>query len=162
MRAGYRWLIIVLMVIAPIVNVLIGLSAKGWAGDPWPIIGNAFVFWGVGVRLFSAGLSQIMRPQFTSASLLGAKNAGADQVVQELGFANVAIGTVGLVATLWLSGWTAAAALAGCIFLGFAGFRHVAKRGKNANELVETYTDIFVAVVLAIYLIVTLASALQH
>jgi len=155
-------LIIGLMVVAPIANVLIRLSAQGWTGDLWPIIGNAFVFWGVGVRLFTAGLSQIVRPQFTATTLLGVTNTGANQIVQELGSANVAIGAVGVIATVWLSAWTPAAALAGCVFLGFAGVRHIAKPGKNANELVETYTDIFVALVLAVYLIVTLVAAVHR
>lgn len=156
MRAAYRLLILAIMVVLPILGVVLGLAGSGWSADPWPFIGNWFVFWGVGVRLFTAGVSQIVRPQFTSVSILGAENAGAGQVVQELGFANVAMGVVGLIATLWLPGWTVPAALFGAIFLGLAGFRHIAKKHKNANEAVDTYTDVFVAVILAAFVIVTL------
>lgn len=160
MRWMYPALILVLTVIAPVIHVVVALAASGWSADPWPIIGYAFVFWGVGIRLFTAGLSQLLRPQFTSQQILGEKGSGANQIVQELGAANVAIGGIGLVATIWLSAWIPAAGLAGCFFLGFAGLRHIAKRGKNLKESVATYTDLFVAIVLAVYLIVTLIAAL--
>ncbi|HET8926274.1 MAG TPA: hypothetical protein VFN24_00405 [Microbacterium sp.] len=161
MRLAYPAIILVLTVVAPIVNVIVVLAASGWTADPWPVIGSAFVFWAVGIRLLTAGLSQILRPGFTSEGILGAKDGSANQIVQELGAANVGMGAIGLIATLWLPAWIPAAALAGGFFLGFAGLRHVAKKGKGLNEAVATYTDIFVALVLAVYLIVMLVRALQ-
>lgn len=157
----YKLLIILLMVVLPIAGVVFDLLRTGGTIDLWSSVGNWFVFWAVGVRLFTAGISQIIRPQFTSQSILGTKNSGAEQIVQELGFANVAIGTVGLVATLWLPDWTVPAALAGCIFLGLAGFRHIAKKNKNSKEAIDTYTDIFGSLVLAAFLIVTLVTSLK-
>lgn len=152
----YRLLIVLITIVLPVLGVVFDLSGSGWTADPWPSIGKWFVFWGVGIRPFTAGIVQIVYPKFTSSSILGTTNKGADQVVQELGFANVALGAVGLVASWWLPGWTFPAALAGAIFLGLAGLRHVAKRAKKPNEAVDTYTDIFVAVVLAAFLIVSL------
>ena len=157
----YRLLIILLMVVLPIAGVVFDLVRTAGTIDLWSSIGNWFVFWAVGVRLFTAGVSQIFRPQFTSQSILGTRNSGADQIVQELGFANVAMGAVGLVATLWLPDWIVPAALAGAIFLGLAGFRHVAKKNKNPMEALDTYTDIFGCVVLAAFLTVTLVTSLQ-
>lgn len=40
------------------------------AVDILPLIGKWFVFWTVGVRLFTAGLRQIWRPQFTAQKIL--------------------------------------------------------------------------------------------
>ncbi len=160
-RLAYPVIIIVLTIVAPVANVIVVLASSGWTADPWPVIGNAFVFWAVGIRLLAAGISQIVRPGYTSENILGAKNASSNQIVQELGAANVGMGVIGLIATLWLLAWTPAAALAAGIFLAFAGLRHVAKKGKGPHENVATYTDIFVALVLAAYLIVMLVRALQ-
>lgn len=162
MRPVYPVVIVVLTVVAPLVHILVVLAGSGWTADPWPVIGSAFVFWAVGIRLLAAGLSQILRPGFTSQGILGTKDGSANQIVQELGAANVGMGVIGLVATLWLAEWIPAAALVACIFLGFAGLRHVAKKGKNVNEAVATYTDIFVALVLAAYLVATLVTTLAR
>ena len=161
MRLAYPVIVLVLTVVAPIVHIIVALAASGWTADPWPVIGWAFVFWAVGIRLLTAGLSQMVRPGFTSQGILGGKDGSANQIVQELGAANAAMGGIGLIATLWLPAWISAAALAGGFFLGFAGLRHIAKKGKSVNEQVVTYTDIFVALVLAAYLIATLVGALQ-
>jgi hypothetical protein len=162
MRLAYPVIIIVLTVVAPVAHVIVVLAASGWTADPWPVIGSAFVFWAVGIRLLAAGISQILRPGFTSQGILGTKDGSANQIVQELGAANVGMGVIGLIATLWLPAWIPAAALAAGIFLGFAGLRHITKRGKNLREAVATYTDLFVALVLAVYLIATLVGALSR
>jgi hypothetical protein len=69
----------------------------------WAVVGKWWVFWAVGVRLLSAGIRQILQPRFTSETILGIKGAEVLMVVRELGFANAAIGTVG-VASLFFSG----------------------------------------------------------
>lgn len=65
------------------------------------------------------------------------------QVVQELGLANLSLGTVALVSSL-VPGWGLLGALPGAIYLGLAGIRHLTKRGKGTNELVATWTDLLV------------------
>ncbi|HVO62511.1 MAG TPA: DUF6790 family protein [Terriglobales bacterium] len=74
-----------------------------------------FVFWGVGVRLLTAGVSQIIRPRYTAETILGLKGADAQFVVRELGFANTAMGVVGCL-SLGLQSWQIPAGVAGAIF----------------------------------------------
>jgi hypothetical protein len=58
--------------------------------------GKWFVFWAVGIRAFTAGLHQVIRPQFTAKEILGIKGSQQFIIVQELGFANISIGTLGI------------------------------------------------------------------
>jgi hypothetical protein len=146
-------MILGLMVVAPIVSIVSEYSVGGGAGDVLLLAGKWFVFWAVGVRLFTAGLSQALRPGFTAGNILG---GGADrsvfQVVQELGFANLGMGLIGILA-LPFSGWIVPAAVAGGLFLGLAGIRHIVKPGKNTKELIATLTDLLVFVVLLVFVI---------
>ncbi|THG32112.1 hypothetical protein E6C70_13270 [Glaciibacter flavus] len=61
------------------------------------------------------------------------------------------MGVVALVAA-FVPGWGILGALPGAIYLGLAGLRHIAKRGKKTEETVATWTDllVFVVVVVAI------------
>lgn len=71
--------------------------------------GKWFTFWGVGVRLFLAGLSQAFRPQFTAQGILGIGDESAFVLVREIGFGNLAIGTLGLL-SLVIPAWLLPAA----------------------------------------------------
>ena len=66
--------------------------------------GQLHVFWAVGVRLFIAGLRQIVQPRYTAETILGVKDPDATLIVRELGFANTAIGSAGL-GSIYLAGW---------------------------------------------------------
>ena len=87
-----------------------------------PLVGKWFVFWSVGVRLLTAGLRQILQPEYTANVILGLRS-GESLVVRELGFANVALGAVGMF-SLAFPTWRLPAALAGGIFYGLAGLNH--------------------------------------
>src|SRR5580704_612700 len=54
--------------------------------------GKWFVFWGVGIRLFLAGISQVGRPSFTASNIFRIKDISAEKIVSELGYANVSMG----------------------------------------------------------------------
>jgi hypothetical protein len=125
--------------------------------DPVLAFGSAFLFWGVGTRLLVAGISQILRPEFTIQNILGEANAGASQIAQELGFANVSIGIAAVVGAI-VPGWGVPVAIAGGLFLGLAGFRHVAKKNPGMKEIVATWTDILVFVAMAGYVIYSIAN----
>lgn len=153
----YYAMVIGLMVVAPLVSIAIELAVVGPA-HALAVVGKWFLFWGVGVRLLIAGLSQTFRPEFTAQNILGEKNSSANQVVRELGFANIGFGVVGLVAP-WVAGWAVPGAIAPAIFLGVAGILHIIKRGKNGKEWVATTTDLLVAVVLAIFVVCSLLTS---
>ena len=60
------------------------------------LVGKWFTFWGVGARLFLAGLNQVFRPSFTAEEIFEIGDPAVLPIVREIGFANLAIGTFGL------------------------------------------------------------------
>jgi hypothetical protein len=116
------------------------------------------VFWGIGVRLFAAGISQIARPRFTSKTILGIDAPEADQVVQELGFANAAIGAAALISSL-VPSWAPAIGFAGGLFLLLAALRHTPKKDKNAKEWTALATDYLVGIIALVFAVSSLLSA---
>jgi hypothetical protein len=149
----YLAIVILLMGVMPVGSILVEHFGGGPASaDWWALIGKWFVFWAVGIRLATAGLRQIVQPAFTAEKIFEIEDRRAQIVVQELGFANLAIGVVAILTQAWPE-WTAAAALVGAIFYGLAGAKHVLKGGQNRNEMIATVSDIFIFVVLAAYLI---------
>lgn len=156
METMYLVMVLGLMVVAPIVSIVVELVATGGSGDLMLLAGKWFTFWAVGVRLFVAGLSQSFRPEFTAKNILGSTTTdrSVTQIVQELGYANLAFGTVGIL-SLPLAGWVLPAAAAGGLFLGLAGIRHIVKPHKNGKEWLATLTDLFVAVVVLAFVIYT-------
>ncbi|HWM16167.1 MAG TPA: hypothetical protein VNP97_06215 [Microbacterium sp.] len=142
----YVVVILLLTVVAPLVSGIIAGSATGWAGGPLYVFGMSWVFWGLGIRLLAAGISQIVRPQFTSEKILNIDAPGATQVVQELGFMNFAVGLAGVISQS-VPAWAPAIGLAGGGFLLLAGLRHVVKKDKNVREWTACLTDILVGVI---------------
>jgi hypothetical protein len=137
-------------IVLPLASVLVALAAEP-AADPVLEIGRWFVFWGIGVRLAVAGLSQVARPAATSAGILGIADPAAGKVVAELGFANIAMGTVALL-SLPLTAWTTPAALAGGMFIAAAGVKHVFNPGRSFKENTAMVTDLVVAAAVGLYL----------
>lgn len=156
MLAMYLVMVVGLMVVAPIVSIVVELLAVP-GSDPVAVTGKWFLFWGAGVRLFTAGLSQIGRPQFTTQAILGEPNTTANQVVQELGFANLGLGLAATIGA-WVPGWAAPVAIAPALFLLAAGIRHIIKPGKNTKELVATLSDLLVGLVLAAFFVWSLGA----
>ncbi|VXC36138.1 hypothetical protein [Pseudoclavibacter sp. 8L] len=168
----YALLVILQTVVLPLIFGGVHLGVAG--GNPAIVFGIWFAFWGVGIRLIVAGISQLTNPRRTTQTILGAAHGDSEdapdddaergdtgtgtgastdtmtktgaataQVVQELGLANLSLGVVALVSSL-VPGWGLIGALPGAIYLGLAGLRHLAKRGKSLNELVATWTDLLV------------------
>ncbi|HTP73266.1 MAG TPA: DUF6790 family protein [Burkholderiaceae bacterium] len=80
------------------------------------LVAKWFAFWSVGWRLFLAGTRQVLQPSYTAKVILGFKGEEALLLVRELGFANLALGVVGI-ASLFVASWQLAVALAGGIFV---------------------------------------------
>lgn len=148
----YLAVVILFMGVLPVVSILIEHFAMTAGSDWWTLVGKWFVFWAVGVRLAVAGLRQVAQPAFTAEKIFEIRDKAAHIVVQELGFANLAMGLLAVV-TLAAPQWTAAAALSGAIFYGLAGAKHVLKGGQNRNEMIATVSDIFASAVLIGYLV---------
>jgi hypothetical protein len=153
---GYIVFVLAQTVVLPVVSGIIQLVAVG--GDPILVFGMWWVFWGVGTRLLVAGVVQVSGRGRT-AEILGAQQPSVQetQLARELGTANIAMGVAGLLALI--PGWALPAGLAGGVFLLIAGALHVRKKGKNAQELVATWTDLVVGVVVVVLAVYVLARA---
>jgi uncharacterized membrane protein HdeD (DUF308 family) len=119
------------------------------AADPMIVlIGKWYVFWAAGVRLFIAGVRQIVQPKFTSEKIFGIKSDDPLPIVRELGIANLATGTVGLL-SLWLPSFVLPVAIAATIFYGAAGLGHLFQAHRNRQENIAMISDLLASLVFA-------------
>jgi hypothetical protein len=143
----YFWMVGALMFVFPVTSTVLDTMQRhhgildAWTVSKW------FVFWAVGVRLLLAGLRQIIQPRYTAETILGIKNPDAILVVRELGFANTALGVIGVV-SIFAPTWILPTALAGAIFYALAGVNHLVHKSRNALENVALISDLFVGAVL--------------
>jgi hypothetical protein len=147
----YLAMIILLMAVFPALSVLIECSILHTGADVLFLIGKWFVFWGVGVRLMLAGLRQIANPTFTADVIFGVREKAALTLVQELGFANISIGLLGVL-VLVRSEWIVPAAIAGGLFYGLAGIKHLINGNRNRTENIAMVSDLWIFIVLAGFL----------
>jgi uncharacterized protein DUF6790 len=112
------------------------------------LVSRWFVFWAVGVRLLLAGLRQIVQPRYTAEKILGITGQDSLLLVRELGFANVAMGSAGVL-SLWYPQWVLPMSIIGSIFYGLAGINHAMDTHRNALQMVAMVSDLFAAAVLA-------------
>ena len=153
----YLIMIAVLMVACPIICIAGEVLLFGSATTVLAVFGKWFVFWGVGARLFLAGLRQAIQPEYTARTLLGIREAESLIVVRERGYANLAIGAVGL-ASLAVGEWRLAAAIIGAVFYGLAGVNHVRRPHRNRLENAAMASGLFMFAVLLAFCLATLAS----
>ena len=148
--------IILLMVVLPAASV--GAEALHGLGGPDVVrlIGKWFTFWAVGVRLFSAGLTQSFGPQFTARSIFDIKDQSALALVREVGFSNLAIGALGL-ASLVRPGWLVPTAVVGGLYFGLAGLGHLFRPKRNFKEQVALISDLAIFILLAVFVAQQLA-----
>ncbi len=137
------YIAIVLMqtLILPLISGGVHLAVAG--GNVLAVFGLWWAFWGVGTRLTLAGISQLTNPARTAKGILGIDNTSAEQVVHELGFANLCMGLIALVGP-FLGGWAMLGAAPGALYMALAGLRHVTKPNKNPDEMIATWTDLLV------------------
>lgn len=140
--------IILLMLVLPLLSVAAETPMLPDAAAMMPLIGKWFTFWGVGVRLFLAGLSQVFRPQFTAEDIFGIGDPSAQGLVREIGFGNLAIGTLGIL-SLFYPDFLLPAAIAGGLYYGLAGIGHLARKDRNVKEQIALVSDF------AIFLLLT-------
>lgn len=118
------------------------------------LVGKWFVFWTIGIRLFTAGISQSSNPAFT-ARIFKMKTLESYIVIRELGFANISLGVMGILSVI-NDHWRILAATTGSIFFGLAGIQHLFKKSDSSNEVIAMIGDLFVLVVLLLYLYIAI------
>jgi len=153
----YIGMLVVLILIFPMASIALEVFVRNHGVLDVAIVGKWFVFWAVGVRLFIAGIRQIVQPRYTAETILGVKDPDAMLIVRELGFANTAIGSAGL-GSIYLASWVLPVAVIGAIFYALAGINHVTHRSKNTLQNVAMTSDFFAATVLLIFCVFTTAN----
>lgn len=116
--------VVSVMLIAPTLCVIIAYAKESKTAKPQliPLLCRWFVFWSIGIRSATAGLMQMLNPAYTERLL----NVGTENmlIIQELGFANLAIGVIAIV-SLFVPAFRKPAAAAGGIFLMGAAILHL-------------------------------------
>ena len=148
----YYAVVILLMLVFPLASVGIETLVFHSSLALMIVLAKWFVFWAVGVRLFTAGLRQAIDPGFTAKKIFEFKTSEPVMIIRELGFANIALGTAALLSIL-NSAWLIPAAIAGCLFYGLAGFNHLRKSQRNSTENLATFSDLFVFAILLVCLV---------
>ncbi|WLC77724.1 hypothetical protein KTC99_22485 (plasmid) [Clostridium estertheticum] len=113
------------------------------------------VFWGVGLRLFTAGLKQALTPEFTAKSIFDVTDVKAFPIVRELGFANICSGFIGII-SLFMFNFRLLAAIVGVLYYSLALFQHLIREKKNSTEMFVTITDLSIVLELGIPLLIIL------
>ena len=121
---------VLLMLVLPLLSVSAQTSMLPDAAALMGLVGKWFTFWGVGVRLFLAGLHQVFRPNFTAEDVFGIGDPAAHGLVREIGFGNLAIGTLGIL-SLFVPDFLLPAAIVGGLFFGLAGTRAPRAQGSD-------------------------------
>ena len=150
--------ILLFMVVLPVASILIEMVA--FPGLPlFALVGKWFVFWGAGLRLFTAGIKQVLDPGFTAQKIFKLTDEGANKLVVEIAYGNLAIGALAI-ATLLFPAWVTPAALVAGLFYLLAGLQHVFNTERSSLENAALYSDLGMAVVLGAYLAWRAAGAL--
>ncbi len=146
----YFVVIALFMLVLPAASIAIEYYGMQSGVDLVDLFGKWFAFWGVGVRLAIAGFRQAFQPSFTARDVFEIEDERVHPIIRELGFANLALGLLGLLAIA--PEWTPPAALAGGLFFALAGWKHVTAPSRNLTRTVAMVSDLFIAAVLALYL----------
>jgi len=146
----YLIVVLLLMLVLPIGSIGFEHLYLRSAAPLMLLVGKWFVFWAAGVRLFLAGLRQFFQPRFTAAGIFGITSDDALPLVRELGVANFAAGTVGML-SLAKPGFVLPVAISAGLFYGLAGAVHAAQLKRTGNENVAMASDLWAFVMFAAY-----------
>lgn len=134
-----------LMLFIPVISV-IGEAMITTSPDLIWLIAKWFVFWGIGVRLLTAGIKQALQPAFTARTIFRMESPDAEKLVSEIGYSNIAIGLVASL-SLVFPAFVAPMALCGGLFLGLAGLKHIGNSGRTPEETTALVADLIIGVV---------------
>ena len=147
--------VVLLLLVLPLASLLIDRAHAGHTLTALFLTGKWFVFWGVGIRLFIAGLRQTIQPAFTAREIFRIQDSSAFPVVREIGFANLSMGLLAI-CTIFRPDWIVPAATVGGLYYGFAGALHLPHKQKNAKENMAMFSDFFIFLVLLVFVVKTL------
>ena len=115
------------------------------------LTGKWFIFWAIGIRLFTAGIKQASDPAFTAKQIFRFKNSESNEVIRELGFANISLGVM-CILSLINNEWRFLAAIGGGLFFGAAALLHIVRKPETRNETIALLYDLIVCLGALVYL----------
>jgi hypothetical protein len=143
----YSVIVVLLLLVVPAMSVILETALSPHSLSVTGLVGKWYVFWACGIRLLLAGLRQVSQPRFTAAEIFDLDNVKAFPIVREIGFGNLAIGTLG-VYTIFRPAWLIPAAIVGGLYYGLAGLGHLLRDERNVKETVAMISDGFAFLVL--------------
>jgi hypothetical protein len=143
----YLMSVVLLLAVLPAVSVILEGVVRPHGATIMGLVGKWYVFWACGVRLLLAGIRQIVQPRFTAAEIFDLDNVKAFPIVREIGFANLAMGTLAI-CTMFRPAWLVPGAIVGGPYYGLAGLGHLLREERNVNETVAMVSDGFAFLVL--------------
>lgn len=143
----YTLSVVLLLAILPALSVILEAAFSPHGGSIMGLVGKWYVFWACGIRLLLAGLRQVSQPRFTAAEIFDLDNVKAFPIVREIGFGNLAMGTLG-VCTIFQPAWLVPAAIVGGLYYGLAWLGHLLREERNVKEAVAMISDGFAFIVL--------------
>ncbi len=146
----YLAALLLLLLVLPAASVLIEAMVTHGDADIMGLVGKWFTFWAAGVRLLLAGVMQVAKPAYTAGTFFDLKDDASHAIVREVGFGNLAIGTLGIL-SLVNPGWVVPAALVGGLFYLFAGLGHAVRTERNAHEQTAMVSDLLIAALLLVF-----------
>ena len=111
-----------------------------------------FIFWGVGIRLFFKGVRLASTPQITGLSVSSFRSRESYLLLLELGFANMALGSMGILSVI-NDQWRLIAAIAGAIYFGLADMLRLLKKTDGRHERVALVYNILVFLGLVAFMV---------
>lgn len=146
----YALIIICLTFILPILFTII----EWFTGSVW-ILSDTFykwfVFFALGLRLFSAGLTQLFKPTYTLHTVFKINDIKSAALVQELGVHNALIGFA-LMSMIVMPGYRDILTSIGAAYFGIAGLLHATRKEKAFNQYVAMMADLVIAVITLFFL----------
>ena len=103
------------------------------------------------VRLFIAGVRQIIKPAFTAKEIFNISSEESFVIVKELGYSNFCMGLMGIF-SVFNPCWTLIIAIGGGLYFGLAGVQHMTKKPVSTNETIALISDIWIFGVMLLYL----------
>jgi hypothetical protein len=139
--------VVLLLAILPAGSIALEAALSAHEVSIMVLVGKWYVFWACGIRLLLAGVRQVMQPRFTAAEIFDVDNLQVFPIVREIGFGNLAMGTLGLCG-IFRADWLIPAAIVGGLYYGLAGLGHVLRGKRNLKETVAMVSDGFACIVL--------------
>jgi hypothetical protein len=148
--------ILLMLLILPAASVAAEITLTHPAVGIMFLAGKWFTFWAVGVRLFVAGVRQVLQPSFTAASIFGIRDSSVLPLIREIGFGNLSMGMLGIWALFHVS-WIVPAAIVGGLYYGLAGAGHVTTQNRNSKAYIAMVSDGYAFLVLLGFVVHSLA-----